>query len=185
MFCKNLGLTDSRDAIGRAFKVANLIEVTVIGVVKDFNYDLLRRPIENFMFRYNPSEFKFANLKVNPVDKFFLLSDLERIWKDIVPEQKFEASFFDEELEEAFQASSQLVKLYGFMGLMAIIVGCLGLLGMVVYSTETRAKEVGIRKVMGASVSQVILLLSKENTFLMLISAAKAIRQVILLLTYI
>ncbi|MEM9858107.1 MAG: FtsX-like permease family protein, partial [Bacteroidota bacterium] len=60
-------------------------------------------------------------------------------------------------------------------GLMAIIVGCLGLLGMVVYSTETRAKEVGIRKVMGASVSQVILLLSKEYTFLMLIAAAIAI----------
>ena len=91
-----------------------------------------------------------------------LFSNLENTWKEIEPEHKFKAGFFDDELEEAFEASSNLMKIYGFMGLMAIIVGCLGLLGMVVYSTETRAKEVGVRKVMGASITQIIYLLSKE-----------------------
>ena len=68
-----------------------------------------------------------------------------------------------------------MVKIYGFLGLMAIIVGALGLLGMVVYSTETRAKEVGIRKVMGASINQVIYLLSKEYALLMLIATLIAV----------
>lgn len=174
-FCKNLGLNDPRDAIGMSFRVSNLIDVQVTGVVKDFNYDLLRTPIRNVVFRYDPSSFKYANLKVKSADNFYLLSDLENIWKEIEPEQKFKAQFFDQELEEAFKASSEMVKIYGFMGLMAIIVGALGLLGMVVYSTETRAKEVGIRKVMGASIGQVIYLLSREYAFLMFIAALIAV----------
>ncbi|MEM7107708.1 MAG: ABC transporter permease [Bacteroidota bacterium] len=174
-FCKNLGLEDPRDAVGQPVKISNLIDVTIIGVVKDFNYDLLRTPIRNCVFRYDPSEFKYANLKVNTSDHFTLFSDLENTWKEIEPEHKFKARFFDDELEEAFEASSQLIKIYAFMGLMAIIVGCLGLLGMVVYSTETRAKEVGVRKVMGASVSQIIYLLSKEYALLMFIASFIAI----------
>ncbi len=174
-FCKNLELDDPRDAIGRSFRISNLIDATVIGVVKDFNYDLLRTPIRNFVFRYDPSEFRYANLKVNTSDHFMLFSNLENTWKEIEPEHKFKAGFFDDELEEAFEASSNLMKIYGFMGLMAIIVGCLGLLGMVVYSTETRAKEVGVRKVMGASITQIIYLLSKEYALLMLIASLIAI----------
>ncbi|MEM8568874.1 MAG: ABC transporter permease, partial [Bacteroidota bacterium] len=122
-FCKNLGLNDPRDAVGQLFKISNLIDVTIIGVVKDFNYDLLRTPIRNFVFRYDPSEFRYANLKVNTSDHFILFSDLENTWKEMEPEHKFKARFFDDELEEAFEASSNLIKIYGFMGLMAIIVG--------------------------------------------------------------
>lgn len=173
-FSKNAGYETPHDAVGKAFIIDGK-EVTIQGVVQDFNYNLLRTPIRNFVFRHDPSAFRFANLKVSASDHFVLISHLEDTWKQLDQDQKFKSSFFDKDLEEAFKNSSQMLKLYGFMGLMAIIVGCLGLLGMVVYNAETRKKEVGVRKVMGATLNQILYLLSKEYIKLMIIAALIAI----------
>ena len=170
-FYKRLGLSNPLDALGKTFVLSDGKEVSIIGVVKDFNYALLRSPISHFIFRNNPEDFKYANIKVNTTDHFYLLSDMEDTWKSLDQEEKFQARFFDAELEEAFRAQSHMIKIYGFMGAMAIIVASLGLLGMVVYSTETRAKEVGVRKVLGASVNNLIYLLSREYLVLMIIAA--------------
>jgi ABC-type antimicrobial peptide transport system permease subunit len=104
-----------------------------------------------------------------------MLSDMEATWKNLGQEQKFESKFFDKEIEEAYEASSSMVDIFSFMGFLAITVACLGLLGMVVYSTETRAKEVGVRKVMGASLQNLIYLLTKEYMTMMAVAALIAI----------
>lgn len=174
-FYKGMGLSNPIDAIGRTFRFSDGEEVSIIGVVKDFNYALLRAPISYFVFRYNPDEFKYANIKVSTTDNFYLLSDMEDTWKALGQEEKFKARFFDSEIEEAFKTQSVMINIYGFMGGLAIVIACLGLLGMVVYSNETRAKEVGLRKVMGASVNDLIYLLSKEYIVLMMIAAVIAI----------
>jgi len=174
-FFKTLELTNSLDALGETFVLDNGETVNIIGVVKDFNYTLLRDPISNFIFRHNPAKFKYANIKVSTTDNFNMLSDMEATWKSLGQEQKFEAKFFDKEIEEAFQYSNAIVDIFSFMGFLAITVACLGLLGMVVYSTETRAKEVGIRKVMGASTKNLTYLLSKEYLNMIALAALIAI----------
>jgi ABC-type antimicrobial peptide transport system permease subunit len=174
-FYKTLELTNPRDVIGETFVLDNGETVSIVGVMKDFNYSLLRDPISNFIFRYNPTKSKFANIKVSTTDNFTMLSDMEATWESLGQEQKFEAKFFNKEIEEAFEYGNAIVGIFSFMGFLAITVACLGLLGMVVYSTETRAKEVGIRKVMGASTKNLTYLLSKEYLRMMAIAALIAV----------
>ncbi len=173
-FFKHLQLTNPHDALGRLFVTSEGNEVRIIGVVRDFNYELLRSPIERFVLRANPARFRYANVKLSSEETFSTLLNLEGKWKTLNPSQPFAAKFMDDEIDESFQRYTGIIKIYAYLGFLAISVSCLGLLGMVVYSTETRAKEVGVRKVMGASVRGLIYLLSKEYLVMMLIAAAIA-----------
>jgi ABC-type antimicrobial peptide transport system permease subunit len=99
------------------------------------------------------------------------ISNLEAVWKTIGGEKKFEARFFDDEIEDAYSFYISAIKICGFLGLLAISISCLGLLGMVVYTSENRTKEIGVRKVMGASSTTIAVLLSKDFLKLMFIAA--------------
>lgn len=173
-FVKQFKLGTPIDALGKVFRVEDT-EVEIIGVLKNFNYSKLNRPIEAFMMRMNPEYFTVANLKVSFTDAYSSLTQMESTWKTLEPEKKFEARFFDDELREAYDEYETLLKLVGFLGVLAISISLLGLLGMVVYTSETRIKEVGIRKVMGASTRSITLLLSKDYLKLMLWAALFAI----------
>lgn len=173
-FVKQFKLGSPADAVGKIFKVEN-DKVEIIGVLKNFNYSKLNAPIEAFMIRMNPAKYAVANLSVSFTDAFSGLEQMEKTWNKINPEQKFEASFLDDEIREAYKAYEVVIKLVGFLGLLAISISLLGLLGMVVYNSETKTKEVGIRKVMGASIGSITLLLSKDYFKLMLWGALLAI----------
>jgi putative ABC transport system permease protein len=173
-FVKQFKLGTPHEALGKVFRMDNK-EVEVIGVLKNFNYTSLLRPIEAFMIRMDPTQFQLANLTVSFTDAYSSLSQMETAWKAIEPEKKFEAEFFDEEIRESYDFYETLLKLVGFLGVLAISISLLGLLGMVVYTSETKTKEVGIRKVMGASTRSITLLLSKDYFFLMLWAALFAI----------
>lgn len=173
-FFKHLQLTNPHDALGQLFVTSEGNEVRIIGVVKDFNYELLRSPIERFVLRYNPAHFRYANVKLYSEEPLSTLLNLEDKWKTLNADQPFTAKFLDDEIDESYQRYTGMIKIYAYLGFLAISVSCLGLLGMVVYSTETRAKEVGVRKVMGASVRGLIYLLSKEYLVMMVISSAIA-----------
>lgn len=173
-FVRKYKLGSPADALGKIFDVRGN-EVEIIGVLKDFNYSKLNAPIEAFMIRMNPENFAVANLKVNFTDAYRSLSQMEAIWKTLEPEKNFEARFFSDEIQEAYDEYETLLKLVGFLGMLAISISLLGLLGMVVYTAETKVKEVGIRKVMGASTSSITVLLSKDYVKLMLIAAVLAI----------
>lgn len=173
-FVKQFKLGSPMDALGKVFRIEDN-EVEIIGVLKNFNYSTLDQPIESFMIRMNPKNFAVANLKVNFKDTYRALAQMESTWKTLEPEKKFEARFFDDELREAYDEYEVLLKLVGFLGLLAISISLLGLLGMVVYTSETKTKEVGIRKVMGASTAGITILLSKDYLKLMLWAALFAI----------
>lgn len=173
-FFQHLQLTNPHDALGQLFVTPEGNEVRIIGVVKDFNYELLRSPIERFVLRYNPSRFKYANVKLSGEETLSTLLNLESKWKTFNTAQPFTAKFLDHEIEESYQRYTGMIQIYAYLSFLAISVSCLGLLGMVVYSTETRAKEVGVKKVMGASVRGLIYLLSKEYLRMMMIAAAIA-----------
>lgn len=169
-FLKQLKIAHPIDALDKTVTVSGVGELMIIGVVKDFHYSDLRMPIQSFFFRCNPKMFTYANLKVTSTDMRTTIANLEAVWKTMGGEKKFEARFFDDEIEETYSEYNSLIKICGALGFLAITISCLGLLGMVVYATETRTKEVGVRKVMGASSSAIAMLLSKDYLKLMLIA---------------
>ena len=173
-FLKKFKIASPADALEMSFNVPGAGDLKVIGVAKDFHYVDLRMPIESFFFRYSPQHFNYANLKVSSSDMHNAIADMEAIWKTIGGEKEFEARFFDDEIEDAYSMYYSMIKICGFLGFLAITISCLGLLGMVVYATETRTKEIGVRKVMGASSGTIAVLLSKDYLKLMLIATVIA-----------
>lgn len=167
-FLKAYQIAYPADAIGRIFEVeGNLLEVA--GVVKNFHYAPLRFPVDKFFFRQHPHRYSFVHLNVQSSDHNALFTQLENKWKNI-SERKFEARFFEDDLYESYSMYQTLLKIIGFLGLLAITISMLGMLGMVIFTSETRAKEVSIRKVMGATVYGLTFLLSKDYLKLMLLA---------------
>jgi len=163
------------DAVGRVVTLAGGQEVRIAGVMKDFHYTHLEQPIKSFFYQCDPTKFKQGFLAIQSNDLFTTLSAMEKAWKVVGGERKFSPRFVDEQIEEAYEFHLLLVKTCSFLGLLAISISCLGMLGMVVFTVENRVKEVGVRKVMGASVSQIVFILSKDFVSLMLIASAIAI----------
>jgi len=174
-FVRQFKLGTPVDAINRTVVLSDSAEVIIAGVVKNFHYMHLREPVRSFFFQYDAKQLHYANLKIHSSDMLSTFNDLEATWKVLAGDLKFEAQFFDDEIEEAYSVYFVMVKICGFLGMLAISISCLGLLGMVVYTAETRTKEIGIRKVMGASSFQLAIMLSKGYVRLMLIAAMIAI----------
>jgi ABC-type antimicrobial peptide transport system permease subunit len=143
--------------------------------VKDFHYADLRTPIQSFFFRYDAEQFEYANIKVVSNDMTSTLESIEASWKKAGGENKFMARFFDDEIKEAYSTYFSMIKICGFLGFLAISISCLGLLGMVVFTVENRMKEVGVRKVMGATAWSITVVLSRDFVKLMGIAAVIAI----------
>ncbi len=149
----------SRDAPGQTMLIDHLPH-RIIGVVRDFNYTHLEEPIQSFFLRYQPERFAYASLKINTPDIQTTLTGLEAAWDQIRPGQTFEARFLEDQIEEAYLFLLNNVQLFGFLAFVAISIACLGLLGMAVYTTEVRLKEISIRKVFGAGEWRLVRLLS-------------------------
>jgi ABC-type antimicrobial peptide transport system permease subunit len=173
-------ITNPIDALGRTFMVGRK-ELEVIGVLKNFHFAPLQIPIKSFFLRADPSQFSYANVKVSSPDIQTTLTSMEKAWSKLNNTRKFEAHFFDDEMEEMNKFYWALLKMIGFLGLIAISISLLGLLGMVIYTIETRTKEVGIRKVFGANEASIAYLLSKDFLTLMVWAIGLAIPVSILL----
>ena len=166
-FLKNFQLESPLDAIDKEFNIEGKI-LRIRGVVKDFNFMALRENIDAFFFRDDPEKYGYANLRISTTDINQTLEKLETSWESIAEERRFNASFMEDELEEALISFQSIIKIFGSLGLLAIVISCLGLLGMVVFTVENKIKEVGVRKVMGASVSRLVLVLSADFMRLLL-----------------
>jgi ABC-type antimicrobial peptide transport system permease subunit len=150
--------------------------MTIVGVMKDFHYGKLDNLIQPaaFMF-WTPGDRATINVKIKSTDVPATLAKIESTWKLIDPVHPFEAKFFDEELEDAYSEFSVQIKIIGFLSFLAISIASMGLFGMVVFTTETRLKEISIRKVMGASSGSLIYLLSRGFLLLLSMSALIAL----------
>jgi putative ABC transport system permease protein len=142
----------------------------VLGVVKDFHVGTLRKEIEPLLIHYYPQFMGNMSIKLGKGDPTQTLQALEAAWKQAVPNRPFEYSFLDDEFNETYKREQQLRSVVAVFAGIAIAISCLGLLGLAAYTAETRTKEIGIRKVLGASVASIIGLLSKD--FLMLVMVA-------------
>lgn len=147
------------EIIGRVFDVEGS-QVSIVGVVKDFHYAHLEEQIKVFAIR-NSGRVTHANVKIIPSNILESYERIEATWNDINPTEKMNASFFDDQLNDHYSFLVDIMKMFGFVGVLAISISCLGLFGMTIYSTEIRMKEIGIRKTFGATDKALIFLLSK------------------------
>lgn len=141
----------------------------IIGVVKDFNFNSLREnitPVILFLGKNNGSI--SIKAKTNHIDA--LLAQVKDKWKSIAPNKQFDYSFMDKDFEESYRVEQRMGTIFITFTTMAIVIACLGLFGLAAYAAEQRTKEIGIRKVMGASVSTIVTMLSKDFIKLVLLA---------------
>jgi putative ABC transport system permease protein len=141
----------------------------VVGVVHDFNFEGLKQAIQPFGFRTRNSNFNYLIIHSRSGNPESLLSSLETTWKKLNPNEQFEYSFLDEDFQKNHESEQRLFMLIRYFMIIAIVISCLGLLGLVIFSAEQRTREIGIRKVLGSSVTGIVGLLSKEFLMLVLI----------------
>lgn len=134
----------------------------VVGVMKDFHLRSLHSPIEPLYIFLAPGNFSYISIKVNPVNIPATLNHLEDVMKKFSPNFPFEYSFFDQEFAKAYHPEQRMVNIFSSFAILAIVVACLGLFGLSAFTAQQRTREIGIRRVMGASVARITILLSRE-----------------------
>lgn len=172
---QRFGFADPVASIGQTIVVDDTVTLSVIGVVRDFHFRPMNYEIGPLALRYDSREFGFLSAKIVPGKDREVAAALEPVWKILDPVHPLEWKMMSDEIDEAYTDSGfvDVVKIVGYIAFLAVTLACLGMLGMAMYATQTRMKEIGIRKVMGASAFEVVFLLSKA--FLILIAIAATI----------
>ena len=147
---------------------------TVIGVVKDFHFESLRQNIETLCLKLERNAGNIS-IKLSNTDLPAALSSIEQEWKKVAAGAPFSWQFMDERFDEMYRAELRIGRIFNIFTILSLLVACLGLLGLAAFTAERRTKEIGIRKVLGASTQSIIGLLSKEIVRLILVAAAIAI----------
>jgi putative ABC transport system permease protein len=172
-FAKLIGF---RDAVNKPLYYMNNFPSTdftkyhVIGVVRDFNFNSLHDVVTPLVFHLQPHNGSIA-FSVNTANIGNLISSIQQIYKRAAPGQPFRYSFMDADFNKTYQAEQKMVGLSITFSILAILIACLGLFGLITYAATQRTKEIGIRKVLGASISNVVTMLSKDFLKLVLIAA--------------
>jgi len=166
-----LGLTEPLGKILDAFRPS-----TIIGVVKDFNFRSLHNdigPLVLYLHRWN--RIGYISVRIHGYDISKTLSDIKNVWEKFAGGQPFNYSFLDQDIEQLYNSETRAGQISGIFSLLAIMIGCLGLFGLAAYTAEQRTKEIGIRKVLGATVTNVLLLLSGNLIKLVLLAFVVAV----------
>ncbi len=145
---------------------------TVIGVVEDFHFDSFRNKIEPLVLLLGQSD-SLISFRIQTEDLSGAIDLLRKTWKKFLPDEPFEYSFMDERFENVYRSEMRIGQIFGVFAGLAIFIGCLGLFGLASFAAERRTKEIGIRKILGASVPAVVRLLIKE--FVILVAIANLI----------
>jgi putative ABC transport system permease protein len=166
---KMFGYTSPEQAIGKKFRQWGR-EGKIIGVLQDFHFRGLQNPIKPLSMRIEPDACNLLSVHISGNDIPNTIKAVEAKWKSTIPGRPFNYFFLDEHFDQQYRAEERFGKLFFNFAILAIFISCLGLLGLASYSTMQRTKEIGIRKVMGASVSNILNLLSKDFLLLVIIS---------------
>jgi putative ABC transport system permease protein len=150
------------DPVGKRLDIlGELDEGTVIGVIKDFHMRSLHHAIEPIAFYFAP-RFENLSLRIAGGDIRGTIAHLQETWEAFEARYPFEYYFLDQRLEQFYKAEQRLIKTFGLFSALAIIIACLGLFGLAAYTAEQRTKEIGVRKVLGASITNIFYLVSKD-----------------------
>ena len=141
----------------------------VIGVVKDFHFESLHKEIRPLVILHRPF-YQYLSLRLRPENIAATVPAVAALWREFAPQQPFEYSFLDQDFDAQYRADERTGKIFALFAALAIFIACLGQFGLASYTIQKRAKEIGVRKVLGASVASIIGLLSQEFIKLVMIA---------------
>jgi hypothetical protein len=158
-------------AVGMPFTMFGR-EGTVIGVLQNFHFQPLRSEIQPLVFLLAPNPYWLGNIVVrfSPENTAATLAAIENVWKEVLPTYPFEYVFVDEDYSQFYWREERMVRLLGNFSFLAVFIACLGLFGLASFVVEQKTKEIGIRKVLGASVSSIMISLCGEFVRLVVFS---------------
>jgi predicted permease len=157
------------DPIGKELRVWDY-KRKIIGVVKDYHFESLRNPIIPMAMRIDPRWYQQACVRISPLRVSDTLSFIEKKWKELHPRYPFEYQFLDDMIHSLYRSEQSIGTVVTVFTVLALFISCLGIFGLSSYTAEQRTKEIGIRKVLGASVSSIVKHMSKEFVFLVIIA---------------
>ncbi|NIR47061.1 FtsX-like permease family protein [candidate division KSB1 bacterium] len=156
------------DPVGKQITMSGVVKGSVIGVVEDFHFESLHHEVKPVLFpfiRWRPS---YIAVRLQPGDLADGIAAVQQLWEEFVPQQPFEYSFLDQDYQQIYDKEQRVARIFGTFSALAIFIACLGLFGLAAFTAEQRTKEIGIRKVLGATVTGIVGLLSKDIAKLVL-----------------
>ncbi len=171
---ERLRLGTPQDAVGKRLVFSGDKSLEIIGVVRDFASQSLMGEIRPMVLRIMPKYFEYANIRITAGDPAPVLEFLSEKWKKLEPYQPFQYGFLEDQIKDYQSEGLNLLRGVSFIAFLAITIAFFGLLGMVIYDMDARVKEIGVRKILGASVLDVVAALSKSFVSLLLLAAALA-----------
>ncbi|GAB3223288.1 ABC transporter permease [Spirosoma arcticum] len=143
----------------------------IVGVLKDFHFENLHQTIEPYSFLLNNRpNYNYILVHVNTASMKNILGFLEQTWKILRPDEPFSYTFLNEDFQKNYEAEARTSGIVGYFTAISILISCLGLFGLVAFAAQQRTKEIGVRKVLGASVTSIVLLLTKDFLTLVVIA---------------
>ena len=171
MTVEQFQLGTPQEAVGTTLILDDSTLVEIIGVIKNYQYVAVFLTLKPMLLRYIPDRYNHAFLRLDSPNMTATVDKIEKTWDKIDPDHEIDGDFLDDRIKFYYSFFEDIVYTVGFATLLAIIIAAFGLLGMATYSTRTRTKEIGIRKVFGAEVNHIVLLISKSYLWLMIIAA--------------
>jgi ABC-type antimicrobial peptide transport system permease subunit len=170
-FVKSLGFKNPADILNKEVSIlGGLIKCPIVGVLKDFNNRSLRQDLSPLLIATNSTMYRQASIKLSTTNIAASMQAIKKIWEKTLPNQVYDYRFLDDKIESFYKQESQLAQLYKIFAAIAIFLSCLGLYGLASFMAVQRTKEVGIRKVLGASEGSIVYLFSREFIMLVIIA---------------
>ena len=157
------------EPVGKVFDLSGR-KLQIVGIVKDFHIHSLHEKILPLVLLLNPEGVREMVIRIRPENLAGTVAALTSVWKNICPDDPFEYRFIDDAMQEQYRSEMKLAKIVSYFTFIAVFVACLGLFGVALFTNERRTKEIGIRKVLGATVASVTTLLSKDFIKLVLLA---------------
>jgi len=150
--------------------VADFLNDPVVGVIKNYHHHDLKESIQPLVMKIKPNQFSYFAIKFNATNPSSVIEHMQNVWNQFFTGYTFNYFFLDEDYERQYRQQERLAAIYGTFSSFAIFIACLGLLGLVTFSTSKRTREIGIRKVMGATAMNIIFLLTREFLILVILA---------------
>lgn len=167
---KKLGITDPNEVVGQELKLGGRRRVQIVGVVQDFHSHSVHDPLEPILIIPRKQFYYNAGVKIMPTDLASTTAAIQKVFDQIYPEQVFTGRYFDENIAQFYEDENRFSNTCKGFGLLAVFIACLGLFGLSMHAAARRTKEIGIRKVLGASIVGITGMLAKDFLKLVLLS---------------
>jgi putative ABC transport system permease protein len=162
------------EPLGKRLSMGDFYKGSVIGVVEDFHFESFHHEVKPILFMFNRWAPSYLAVRLRPGNVAAGIAEIQKLWKEFVPNSPLQYSFLDQDYQKLYDGEQRVAQIFLAFSVLAIVIACLGLFGLASFMAEQRTKEIGVRKVLGATVSGIVGLLSKDFVKLVLVAFAVA-----------